>query len=191
MIKVAATLAVLALSVACGGDDEKLPDARVVDAQVVDAVVVDGPAPDAAELDGPALDGPASDALPPDALAIDALPPDAPAATVNGCTLAAATDLSAAGTPTVAFGDLIGFAYSPRCARITPGQAVTFSGTFASHPLVAGIVVGGVPTAQPGGPIATTSTGTTAVFTFPTAGVFPYYCQFHGGGTMNGVVYVQ
>ena len=83
MIKVAATLAVLALSVACGGDDEKLPDARVVDAQVVDAVVVDGPAPDAAELDGPALDGPASDAL-----AIDALPPDAPAATVNGCTLA-------------------------------------------------------------------------------------------------------
>lgn len=170
---------VLALT-ACGGDDERIPP--VIDAPVPDAAVIDAPTP---------IDAPAVDATEIDAVAIDAVSIDASAFDVNGCTLATATDLSAAGTPTVAFGGGLGFVYSPKCARITVGQAVTFSGAFASHPLRAGVVVGGVPQPQPGGPIASTDTGTTATFTFPTAGVFPYYCSFHGGGGMNGVVYVQ
>lgn len=159
---------------ACGGDDERIPP--VIDAPTPDAAVIDAPLP---------IDAPTTDA------AIDALAIDASAFDVNGCTLATATDLSAAGTPTVTFGGAAGFVYAPKCARISVGQAVTFSGTFASHPLRAGVVVGGVPQPQPGGPIASTDTGTTATFTFPTAGVFPYYCSLHGGGGMNGVVYVQ
>ena len=173
------SLACVALSsvlvlVACGGDDERIPP------------VIDAPAPDAAVIDAPTpIDAPATDA------AIDAAAVDASAVDVNGCTLATATDLTAAGTPTVAFGGAAGFVYAPKCARISVGQAVTFSGDFASHPLRAGVVVGGVPQPQPGGPIVSTDTGTTASFTFPAAGVFPYYCNLHGGGGMNGVVYVQ
>ena len=181
-LRFALVMSVLVVA-ACGGDDERIPpviDAPTPDAATIDApVTIDAPAIDAG-VDGPAIDA-----------AIDALAIDASAFDVNGCTLATATDLTAAGTPTVTFGGAAGFVYAPKCARISVGQAVTFSGTFASHPLRAGVVVGGVPQPQPGGPIASTDTGTTATFTFPAAGVFPYYCSLHGGGGMNGVVYVQ
>lgn len=165
---------VLALA-ACGGDDERIPP--VIDAPTRDAAAIDAPTP----IDAPAID----------AVAIDAVAIDASAFDVNGCTLATATDLTAAGSPTVTFGGAAGFVYAPKCARISVGQAVTFSGAFASHPLRAGVVVGGVLMPQPGGPIVSTDTGTTATFTFPATGVFPYYCNVHGASGMTGVVYVQ
>ena len=179
-VRLALLSSILALA-ACGGDDERIPP--VIDAPPADAATIDAPTPiDAPGIDAATVDGPpANDATSIDASAFD----------VNNCTLATATDLSAAGTPTVAFGGAAGLAYSPRCARIGVGQTVTFSGSFVSHPLRAGIVVGGVLMPQPGGPIASTDTGTSAVFTFPAAGVFPYYCNAHGAGGMAGVVYVQ
>ena len=98
---------------ACGGDDERIPpviDAPAPDAATIDApVTIDAPAIDAG-VDGPAIDA-----------AIDALAIDASAFDVNGCTLATATDLSAAGTPTVTFGGAAGFVYAPKCARISVG----------------------------------------------------------------------
>lgn len=181
MTKVAGILVALALVAACGGDDEKLPDARVVDAQVIDAIVIDAPAPDAADVD--AMDA--------DASTLDAVSIDATMA-VNGCTQAGATDGTAVGFDrTVAFGGATGLAYAPRCLRVAAGQAVTFAGTFASHPLQAGTVVGSVATPAAGSPIPTTATGTTATATFTTTGTFPYYCTIHGVGGMNGVVYVE
>ena len=165
--------------VACGGDDEKIPpniDAAAIDAAMFDARVIDaGPdaAPDAA------IDA-----------AIDAASVDASAADVNGCTLATAVDRTAAGAVrTVTFPSL---AYTPPCLRIAVGQSVTWSGDFGSHPLRAGIVAGGTATPQPGGPIADTSSGSTATFAFPTAGIYPYYCAAHGvSSMMTGVVYVE
>ncbi|MEZ4400949.1 MAG: plastocyanin/azurin family copper-binding protein [Kofleriaceae bacterium] len=180
-----AWLCCVVAAVACGGDDEHVP----VDA----AVVLDAPPPidaaiDAALVDAAVPDAPVTvDAMPP-----DAVPPDAAAAMLNGCTQAGADDRTgAAASRAIAFGGAAGLAYSPACMRIAAGQAVTFNGSFAGHPLQAGTVVGA--TAQPmsGGPITATTVGTTATFTFPTAGAYPYYCDFHFTGGMAGVIYVE
>lgn len=108
----------------------------------------------------------------------------------NGCNTADFIDRTAsAAIRTVTFG-VGGFTYSPKCITIAAGQQVMFSGTFASHPLRPG--VGATATAgSPNNPIMATSAGTTASFTFPTAGMYPYNCQFHDGSGMNGVVKVQ
>ncbi|HNN92117.1 MAG TPA: plastocyanin/azurin family copper-binding protein [Pseudomonadota bacterium] len=108
----------------------------------------------------------------------------------NGCNTADFVDRTATtAIRTVSFG-VGGFTYSPKCITIAAGQQVMFSGTFASHPLRPG--VGSMATAgSPNNPIMATSTGTTASFTFPTAGMYPYNCQLHDGSGMNGVVKVQ
>jgi plastocyanin len=49
---------------------------------------------------------------------------------------------------------------------------------------------GSSPTPDPTSPITSTNTGTTAMFTFPDAGTFGYYCNVHQPG-MAGVVFVQ
>jgi plastocyanin len=64
---------------------------------------------------------------------------------------------------------------------------VKWSGAFSSHPLVGG--QDGTPDAT--SPITATATGTEATFTFPNAGTFPYYCQFHQASGMEGAVFVQ
>lgn len=108
----------------------------------------------------------------------------------NGCNTADFVDRTATtAIRTVTFG-VGGFTYSPKCITIAAGQQVMFSGTFTSHPLRPG--VGATATAgSPNNPIMATSTGTTASFTFPTAGMYPYNCQLHDGSGMNGVVKVQ
>ena len=117
-------------------------------------------------------------------------PVDAPGVTVvNGCTAASAMNLTAdSANRTIAFP---GLAYTPKCARIRAGQNVTFAGAFGVHPLRAGTVVGTTRNPQSGSPIANTDTGTEKTVTFPTAGTYPYYCNFHFDRGMFGVIYVD
>lgn len=132
--------------------------------------------PDAKQDAGP-IDGSA---------AVDA-PSDASTATVNGCTYGAAQNVTAT-MLTVTFP---GLSYAPKCARIRAGQSATFTGSFSSHPLRAGTVVGGTATPDPGSRIASKSSGSTVTYSFPSAGTFPYYCDFHYGVGMTGVIYVD
>jgi plastocyanin len=108
---------------------------------------------------------------------------------VNGCDL---STISSFGPSTVAFGGALGLTYSPACIKVHAGTMVTFNGSFAGHPLVAGEVVGGskVPGATTGPFGAGTSTGTTATYTMSTTGTFPYYCDFHALSGMTGAVFV-
>lgn len=110
--------------------------------------------------------------------------------TFNGCDTASFTDRTAAGAiRTVSFPGA-SLAYAPKCILIAAGQSVTFSGSFSGHPLRPG--VGSNATAgSANNPIMVTNAGTTASFTFPTAGTYPYNCQLHDGSGMNGVVRVQ
>ena len=112
---------------------------------------------------------------------------------VNPCNLA--TDYVTAAYNTIAFGgtDLV---YAPKCLKVASGAMVTFKGmgteTFSQHPLFPSTKRGTLN----GNPIAiTTDTSATKTFTFPTAGYYAYYCQYHGpddsGDFMAGVIWVQ
>jgi len=82
------------------------------------------------------------------------------------------------------------FNYTPKCLKVTAGATVTFSGDFSSHPLNPSALRG----TTTGNPIVVTNTGTSAPFTFPTAGFYAYFCQFHGadnGQFMDGVIWVK
>ena len=73
------------------------------------------------------------------------------------------------------------------------GQSVTFTGAFASHPLNPGVapsVTSGDPSSTPN-PITLTNSGTSATFTFPTAGTYGMYCGIHQGLGMYGAIQVQ
>ena len=100
----------------------------------------------------------------------------------------------AAGTRTVVFGFLgtpAGFVYDPECLAIEAGGTVTFSGSFAAHPLYPSTKRGTVT----GNPIGGASTGDRKDVRFPDPGFFAYYCGVHGaaddGSTMAGVVWVR
>lgn len=92
---------------------------------------------------------------------------------------------------TVTFGAAADISYTPKCLKVPTGAQVTFTGDFGAHPLS--------PSAQrgtlTGNPIAPTSAGTTATFTFPTAGYYAYFCTVHGSSDgsagMVGVIWVQ
>lgn len=80
------------------------------------------------------------------------------------------------GTPTVSFP---GLAYDPKCLRVKVGQTVSFSGSFSAHPLE-----------QACGPatvIASTSTGSSASFSFSKPGLYGYYCTLHGTSAGSGM----
>jgi plastocyanin len=109
-------------------------------------------------------------------------------ALVNGCSLATAQDLTGLGTTTITF---TSFTYAPKCVRVSAGTSVTFSGSFASHPLLGGVVAGSTVTPATSGPfVPATSTGTSQTFVMSSAGTFPYYCVPHATIGMNGVVFV-
>jgi plastocyanin len=150
-------------------DDVSFPDAFVgVDAFVPDAFVPDAfvPMPDA----------------------FVPMPDAATEAPVNGCTRATATDLTGRAGTTITFT----FAsYSPPCIRVSVGTIVTFNGSFASHPLNPGTVVGTTVTPDVGSPIMTTSSGSTASFTMSSVRTNPYYCGFHYTLGMVGAIYVE
>ena len=106
---------------------------------------------------------------------------------LNGCTLATAQDHTAEAVTTVT---QQGLTYSPQCIKIKAGKQVKIDASYAGHPLTQGPVVNGVAYPEMGGPITHTASGTTATFTFPTAGAFGYYCDFHYGFGMYGAVFV-
>ena len=84
-----------------------------------------------------------------------------------------------------------GFGYDPKCLSIETGGVVTFSGSFAAHPLFPSEKRGTVE----GNPIGGLSTGESETFTFSEAGFFAYYCGVHGaaddGSAMAGVVWAR
>lgn len=89
---------------------------------------------------------------------------------VNGCTSYA--DMTAGGATIDGPMDFNPVQFSPNCVQIKAGQSVTWNVDFAAHPLAAS---GG----DSPSPIATTSSGTTVTFAFPSAGVFGYHCLAH------------
>jgi plastocyanin len=102
---------------------------------------------------------------------------------VNSCTYESAVTPSANVTFTTA-------GYVPPCMKVAVGGVINWSGSFTSHPLTAGL---GGATPQPTNTTSPfyppTNTGTTLSLTFPTAGVYPFYCSNHPS-SMIGVVYV-
>jgi plastocyanin len=109
-------------------------------------------------------------------------------ANVHDCSQADATDMTAAAAATITFA---GVAYTPKCVRVKAGTDVTFTGDFASHPLVGGEFVDTIKTPDPSSPITSTMTGMTATFTMATAGAYPYYCNVHASVGMVGVIFVE
>jgi plastocyanin len=98
---------------------------------------------------------------------------------VNGCdpttTAVSAGDVSISFPTTAAPAQ-----YSPACVTVHEGSMVTWNGAFADHPLTPN---------DTGGPIVATATGTTASFTFATAGSFGFHCALHPT-LMLGAVFV-
>ncbi len=103
---------------------------------------------------------------------------------VNGCT--SFTDGTATNDPrAITFPTGVTAAqYSPNCLKIKVGQSVTWNGAFPNHPLMSS---GG----DSGGPITTTSTGTTKSFTFNSTGTFGFACQFHSLSMFGAIQVVQ
>ena len=108
--------------------------------------------------------------------------------TVHGCTTSAYANRST-GAREIAFGSAAGLAYSPKCMSISAGQTVTFKGDFNTHPLVGGMYMGSVGTTPT--PIMRRDTGSTDyTVTFATAGLYPYFCDYHAP-TMVGAIWVN
>ena len=88
---------------------------------------------------------------------------------------------------TVRFGGTLGSVYSPPCVTVRAGTSVTWEGSFAGHPLspsTRGTAMN---------PITRVASGSSATVTFPRAGFYPFFCEFHGsdsGSGMAGVVQV-
>jgi plastocyanin len=110
---------------------------------------------------------------------------------VNGCDPNALEDRTADATVDITFGDALGLEYSPACIKVKSGTSVTFAGSFFSHPLSAGTVMGTVATPDASSPIQATATGTTATFTIDPAGSYPYYCADHYGSKMMGLIVAE
>src|SRR5262249_18955759 len=110
---------------------------------------------------------------------------------INGCTNF--PDMSGPGVMrTVSFGG--NNTYVPQCVGIAVNQLVTFNGSFSDHPLRPGLAPsqqGGPDAGSPNNPIQPTSSGNTASFGFPTAGLYPYYCSLHQGQGMFGAIQVR
>src|SRR5262245_8884621 len=64
--------------------------------------------------------------------------------------------------------------YTPKCLKVAKGTEVEFAGTFMYHNLKPSAKRG-----DEGDAIKTTTTGTSAKFTFTTAGFFAYFCSTH------------
>jgi plastocyanin len=112
---------------------------------------------------------------------------DAGVLTLCGCTEAAATDLTSQSNVTITF---ISFEYQQPCIKVSAGTSVTWSGSFASHPLVPFSSLGTQPN-----PIPNNSSGTSASVTLSSAGGYGYRCGVHGAesessGSMCGAVFV-
>jgi plastocyanin len=105
-------------------------------------------------------------------------------ASVNGCNIATAVDMTSLPTASVSSA---GLAYTPKCIKVSVGTDVTFTSNFANHPLLGGMH--NAP-ASSGPFVPVTNTGTTKTFDMTAAGTYPYVCTFHSGSGMTGAVFV-
>jgi len=104
---------------------------------------------------------------------------------VNNCNSKDFTDLTAESSVDLTFTQL---AYSTRCSRVNPGTMISFSGDFSSHPLRGGQIIDGTEVPDFGSPIPSVSVGTTtASFLIAPAGVYGFYCAYHGLFGESGV----
>ena len=103
-------------------------------------------------------------------------------ASVNGCTLAQATDKTSQSVV-----DLTWTLPHHQCILVASGTQVHWNGSFSTHPLAGGVV----PTMDPSSPISLASAvGGQVSVTFSNAGEYPYFCEVHFA-SMDGVIYVQ
>ena len=80
------------------------------------------------------------------------------------------------------------FRYTPRCVIADAGTIIDFTLDFGAHPTIGGRVVAGTGMADPASPIGAITFGKTAAITFPDAGIFPFYCDFHVAQAMMGAI---
>jgi len=112
---------------------------------------------------------------------------------LNRCTEARFVDRTASvADRSVTFGSgARAFEYTPPCLTIAAGQTVTFLGDLNAHPLAPGSSPSALDVGTAGNPITRIAAGTMTRVTFPRAGVFPYFCEYHYAGGMVGVVRVR
>lgn len=89
------------------------------------------------------------------------------------------SDVQGSQVATIEFGGPLGFNYSPKEIRISPGDSVEWLGDFAMHPLV-----------SDDGLWQTINTSTDFSFTYNQPGTYPYHCSIHNFSGMNGTVTV-
>jgi plastocyanin len=80
--------------------------------------------------------------------------------------------------------------YDPPCMIVRAGQSVNFTGNLRSHPLAPGVAPGMSGMGTTPTPILERSEGTSYVVQFTAPGDYPFYCVYHAGGGMYGVVRV-
>ncbi len=80
--------------------------------------------------------------------------------------------------------------YEPPCMIVRAGQSVNFTGNLRSHPLAPGVAPGMSGTGTTPSPIQERSEGTSYTVQFTAPGTYPFYCVYHAGGGMYGVVRV-
>lgn len=115
---------------------------------------------------------------------------DGGSAPLHGCASGAFVNARAAtASRVVTFGPT--FQFTPKCLTVAAGQTVSFMGFFTGHPLSPGVQGGADAGASPNNPIPRTATGMQVDVVFPTAGVFPYFCEMHGAAGMVGIVRVE
>src|SRR5262249_44685330 len=102
------------------------------------------------------------------------------------------TDRTTTTTVTISFPTGTGpVQYSPPCIKVKTTTMVTFSGTFANHPLRPGAASTSLGTDSPGNPIASTSDGSSAQFVFSNTGTFGFFCNLHPGIMRGAIMVVQ
>lgn len=110
----------------------------------------------------------------------------------NGCDPATAEDHTMDATVEIQFGGALGLIYKPSCIRVKSGTMVTWTGDTFAHPLDAGLIVKGLPVADPTSPIKPTMGSMPSVtFTIAPAGMYGFFCDDHYGGAMKGVVFAE
>lgn len=83
-----------------------------------------------------------------------------------------------------------GSRYDPPCLAIRVGQTVTFTGNFSAHPLAPGVAPRRSGAGATPSPIEMRTEGAVYRVQFPAPGDYPYYCVYHAGGGMYGVIRV-
>ena len=85
--------------------------------------------------------------------------------------------------------------YSPACVVIHATHSVNFmavnGSNFVSHPLVGGVVEGGVATPDANSPLGKVDMGDNTAVYFQEPGQFGFYCDYHYPENMMGTVYVK